>query len=269
MSLFQCPVCKKQLVLQNKSYVCETGHQFDMAKAGYVNLLQSQSSKSKQHGDDAKMIQARTQFLNDGYYDIFREALKDIVTKYSANSLADVGCGEGWYAEPLLQQEKTIYGIDISKQAVTSAAKRNKNMKLAVASTAKLPLMDSAFDLAYSIFAPFSSDEVYRVLKNDGHFVVVFPLEKHLWGLKSILYDKPYENEVVLPTYEGFELETLIRVEHTIHLTGQTTINNLLAMTPYYHRTPKHAIATLEALETLSTPIQFGFAIYKKKCDVA
>ena len=47
---FICPVCKKPLVKNEKSYICESGHNFDIAKSGYVNLLTGSSRKN--HGDN-------------------------------------------------------------------------------------------------------------------------------------------------------------------------------------------------------------------------
>ena len=34
-----CPVCGKPLKKTEKSFICEKGHVFDIAKEGYVNLL--------------------------------------------------------------------------------------------------------------------------------------------------------------------------------------------------------------------------------------
>lgn len=33
-----CPVCKKKLIKENKTFRCENNHSFDCAKQGYVNL---------------------------------------------------------------------------------------------------------------------------------------------------------------------------------------------------------------------------------------
>ena len=54
-----CPVCKKKLIKENKTFRCENNHSFDCAKQGYVNLSRKQT---KNHGDNALMVKARTNF---------------------------------------------------------------------------------------------------------------------------------------------------------------------------------------------------------------
>ena len=53
-----CPICKKSLRLNNKSYRCESNHSFDQAKEGYVNLLPVQHKHSKDPGDKKAMVNA-------------------------------------------------------------------------------------------------------------------------------------------------------------------------------------------------------------------
>lgn len=82
---FCCPVCKEELKLDGRTYRCINNHCFDCAKQGYVNLLQSNKSKSKRHGDDKLMIEARTEFLNTDSYkplcDLMCELLQNIFRK--------------------------------------------------------------------------------------------------------------------------------------------------------------------------------------------
>ena len=79
MEIWKCPVCGKQLLKEDRCYKCSESHQFDIAKQGYINLLQSQVSKSKQHGDEKEMVRARQEFLEKGYYGIFRETLGNLL----------------------------------------------------------------------------------------------------------------------------------------------------------------------------------------------
>ena len=58
-----CPVCGGELVGNERSYCCEKGHSYDVAKQNYVNLLMSNKSSSKRHGDDKLMVKARKDFL--------------------------------------------------------------------------------------------------------------------------------------------------------------------------------------------------------------
>ena len=51
-----CPVCGKPLKKTEKSFICEKGHVFDIAKEGYVNLLTGNRAGG---GDKAKLSRRR------------------------------------------------------------------------------------------------------------------------------------------------------------------------------------------------------------------
>ncbi|MFR4034289.1 MAG: putative RNA methyltransferase [Oscillospiraceae bacterium] len=63
-----CPVCGGRLAREKTVWRCESRHSFDVARSGYVNLLPP-SASGKRHGDDKRMVAARTAFLSRGYYD--------------------------------------------------------------------------------------------------------------------------------------------------------------------------------------------------------
>lgn len=269
---FKCPVCTSPLVAEGKTLKCENNHCFDVAKQGYVNLLQSQKSSKKRHGDDALMVKSRQDFLEKGYYTCLCEGIKSAVSRYVGDSatLADLGCGECWYtqrlADFLCEQGRSVEvcGIDISKQALIFAARRCPSFHLAVASTADLPLTDDSCDVVLSVFAPCSAAEIHRVLNADGVWVKAFPLERHLMGLKSVIYEKPYENTVKSAVPEGFEQVDLIEICEQITLTSSEDIMNLFRMTPYYYKTGIVDQQKLESLQTLTTELEFGVSVYKK-----
>ena len=73
MSGFICPVCGGRLADCGTLLRCEGNHCFDKSKFGYVNLLLSQSSGAKRHGDDRVMVRSRRDFLNAGYYSFLRD----------------------------------------------------------------------------------------------------------------------------------------------------------------------------------------------------
>ena len=269
---FRCPVCTQVLSLQEKTYRCINNHCFDKAKQGYVNLLQSQKSSKKRHGDDTLMVKARQDFLEKGYYKNLCDELVKAVDKTAVRDtvLVDLGCGECWYTvqiyESLMKNGKNpaVFGIDISKQAVIAGAKRCKELKLAVASTADIPLPDGSCDIVLCVFAPYAEGEVLRVLKKGGVFIKAFPLENHLMGLKKAIYDKPYKNEVNEATPEGFERIGFTETYNTISLETNEDIINLFKMTPYYYKTGRTDQMKLEQLSFLETETEFGIVTYKK-----
>ena len=122
MSSFICPVCKGALALTEKTFKCPSNHCFDVSKFGYVNLLMSQQSSLKRHGDDALMVKARREFLGKGYYSQLREGLCNSIKNVLPSNpvIIDVGCGEGYYTSEIAQcNNPSVFGIDISKDALS------------------------------------------------------------------------------------------------------------------------------------------------------
>ena len=64
MSVWKCPVCGSFMQHRGKSWSCAQGHNFDMAKSGYVNLLPVNRKHAKNPGDNAVMMRARKNFLD-------------------------------------------------------------------------------------------------------------------------------------------------------------------------------------------------------------
>lgn len=269
---FKCPVCSELLEADGKNLRCKNNHCFDVAKQGYVNLLQSQKSSKKRHGDDSLMVKARQDFLEKGYYTPLCDGITEMLKKYGKSEmiLADLGCGECWYTSRILDSleadgvECETCGIDISKQALISGAKRCGKLNLAVASTSDLPLADKSCDAVISIFAPCSENEIYRVLKDDGVWIKAFPLERHLMGLKSVIYDEPYENKVSRDAPNGFSVSDSSEIKYNISLENSEDIINLFKMTPYYYKTGINDQNKIFEKNTLKTEIEFGIFAYKK-----
>ena len=69
-----CPVCGAPLRREDRAWRCENRHCFDVARSGYVNLLPP-SPAGRRHGDDRRMVDARTAFLSRGYYAHLEQAV--------------------------------------------------------------------------------------------------------------------------------------------------------------------------------------------------
>jgi len=272
-----CPVCHKPLLKKEKSLTCENYHSFDIAGKGYVNLLLSQDKNSKDPGDNKDMAKARKRFLDKGYYNLLADRLCDlfsqrfILRRDDNPVLLDAGCGDGYYTDCISKSllkasiDCSIYGIDISKEAIRLAAGRNKEISFIVASLFKIPLMTEKIDYILNAFAPSNDAEFNRVLKKDGFLVTVIPGKRHLYELKSVLYEKPYENDEKGPVLPSFSLSEQIRINGFIELDCHEDIADLLTMTPYYWRTPKEGIERLNRLDKLGTEIEFIIGIHKKQ----
>ncbi len=255
--LLKCPICNEPLHKENKIAKCQNNHSFDYAKSGYLNLLLKQS---KDHGDNAAMVKARSAFLQSESYSFLKQALVDIVNDLKPDVFVDLGCGEGYYTKALVANEK--YGFDVSKDAIKHASKFDKTTNYTIASIFHLPLNDASCDVCMTCFAPFAKDEIERILKDNGSFLYVLPGPKHLYELKQELYETPYKNDVQ-PLDTNLKLVASKTIEQTLHL-DHTQLMNLFEMTPYAYHTPKQSIEHLNQLDHLTVTAQFVVQFYKK-----
>ncbi len=272
MSLFLCPVCGKPLVREEKRYVCENNHSFDLAAAGYTHLLPANRMHSKAPGDDRGMAAARNRFLSGNYYLPLERELERLAVELTGAHprVLDSGCGEGFYTAGVYQalkaagKEPRMAGIDISKFSLRWAAKREKEVEFAVASAYRLPVADGSIDLLLNCFSPLGLEEFRRVLKPGGCFLYVVPSAEHLWELKEVLYEKPYPNEEKETPYDGFAYVEIRHIREKIRLRSPQDIQDLFQMTPYYWKTPREGAERLRRLETLDVRIAFDIHVFRK-----
>lgn len=279
-AILACPVCGGRLFRQTTALRCAAGHSHDLSGKGHANLLPG--SHRGGSGDSADMVRARRRFLGAGWYGMLRDALCDevrTIADLSGPSPAwlDCGCGEGWYTcamdEALRQArpEGRTWGTDISKDAVRLAAGRSRNAFFFVSSVFRLPVLDQSLDAVSVIFAPLAADEIRRVLKPGGRLVLVTPGPKHLQSLKEILYATVIDNPPSQEEIEGFrrvsvrEIRDSIRVSGIDRETGTPQVVDLLAMTPYYWRTPAEGVERLKKETTLETRVEFDVTVWEKR----
>ena len=232
-SILKCPVCNLCLKKHEKQYICINNHSYDIASKGYINLLLANQKNTKEPGDSKEMMEGRRDFLNKGYYHTFSEKLNEvIISNISGNNIniLDAGCGEGYFLwrlkEAIYKKESNItenkkfnfFGVDISKAAVTYAAKRDKKINFIVGSNFNLPIMPNTIDIIIRNFAPSDEVELKRVLKDNGKLIVVTPGIQHLYGLKEILYVNARKHEEKEITFEGFKLIEHTEVKYDIHV---------------------------------------------------
>ena len=271
MLRLRCPVCGAVLWENEKGCFCPKGHSYDRAKQNYVNLLMSNKKSDKRHGDDKLMVKARTDFLDKGYYKCLQSALCNAAVKHCGDyvNFLDVGCGEGYYTSAVKAalesegRECDALGLDISKEALIAANKRDKSLRLVVGSSYGLPVLDESCDLVLNVFAPLDDAEVLRALRPGGIVMKAVPEKGHLMGLKRAVYDVPYENPEAEYAPAGFECVEIIDVPDEITLFGEDIIN-LFKMTPYYYKTGREDQMKLENLESLTTELEFKVFVLKK-----
>ncbi len=272
LGALRCPVCgaaMRQDASGAGHLLCcgAKTHCFDMAKSGYVHLAPRHSGG----GDSREAVRARTAFLSAGYYGAAADALCKLLARHVSTGLVvDAGCGEGYYTNRIARMiGYTVCGFDLSRDAVDAAAKaarREQNgARYAVASVFELPLMDEHADAVVNIFAPCAEGEFCRVLKKGGVLLLMGAGERHLLGLKRALYDQTYENAERADLPHNMRLVEQLTVRDEITVQGSEQIGHLFSMTPYYWRTSPTDRQKLDALDTLTTEIEFDLRVYVKE----
>ena len=228
---FRCPHCGLPLDEAERTWSCPSGHQFDRAREGYVNLLPGGRLPGGASGDSDEMVRARREVFDAGCYEPIIAAVAGAVQRLGAASVLDAGCGEGTYLARACAAGADGCGIDVSKAAVRRAARRHGRQRWAVASSYRLPFADGVFDAVVSVFSPRPWAEFRRVLAPGGAAVVVTPGPGHLRGLAEMLYAeaRPHEHDADAPPADSVE-----RVRFTVDLHGPALRRSLLEMTPYW-----------------------------------
>lgn len=256
-TLYACPVCQAPLNSFQKQLNCANGHSFDIHKKGYVNLLLAHRKRSKAPGDDAQMVASRRRFLRQGHYQPLATRIAELCQAHLPQQamIWDAGCGEGYYTNQIAGHcpGASLYGLDISKPAIT-AASQDKSINWCVASSTHPPYQDAAFDGIVSVFSRVDSEPFHRVLKPGGQVLMAAPDFDHLHALRSVIYDdvRPYDTSKHRSYLDArFSLVSEERLEVPLLLPDAQAIRDLLGMTPHAHRLSPAVQSRIETLEQL------------------
>lgn len=236
-----CPVrgCGAPLERRDRSWSCEHGHLFDVARSGYCNLLQPQDRKSKNPGDPRESALARRRFLDAGHGDFLLRALLEEIDGLALPvrpAVLDVGCGEGYYLGSLARErEMEAHGVDLSVPAVELAARRWPGVSWWIVNADRaLPFADGSFDLALSIAGRRPAAELRRVLAPDGRLLVVVPAEDDLIELREAVLGEGKLRDrlerVTAELEESFEPEGSRTARHRAMLEAEA-VRDVLAST--------------------------------------
>ncbi len=275
-SLLRCPVCRQHLESLSKGARCESGHSFDRARQGYLNLLPVQHKRSANPGDNPEMVQARNRFLDTGHYQIpvkrLEQAARDFLSPSQPAVVVDAGCGEGYYTARLAHALPLadITGFDISRPAVQACCRRMKSIQWLVASVADIPLADSSADIIISVFSRIDWKEFGRILKPGGRVLILGPGPQHLLELRQQIYNevRPYQEDKLLSQLPAeFQLHKQDKVTDIMELESSQTIQDLLAMTPHYWHIKPAQREQLQQLQQLTCRIDMRLYVIEYQPD--
>ena len=110
---------------------------------------------------------------------------------------------------------------------------------------------------------PVAEEEFLRVLKPGGVLVLAGAGPRHLFSLKQVLYDTPYENDARadLPQKMSLLESECLRFDMSLNA---RSLQDLFSMTPYFYRTSLEGKQRLAALEALEVNAEVEFAVYQK-----
>ena len=259
-SVLSCTVrgCALPLRRRDRSWVCDAGHSFDIARRGYVNLLQPQDRRSRVAGDSKAAIDARAALLDAG---VGRTLLDALVARVAVLDLGDapvvvdLGCGSGEGLAAIAgQRPGTGIGIDLSTAAAEQAARRFPDLTWVVANAdRRLPLLDASVDLVVSIHGRRNPGETARVLRPGGHLLIAVPAADDLIELRELVQGQRVEQDraeaVLAEQGPRFELIARSVTRETVEL-ERTSLLDLLRGT--YRGVRRAAADRAAALERMS-----------------
>ena len=187
LDLLACPRCGSGLDLvaagAGRALACASGHSFDVARQGYVNLL---GGPEPGNADTPAMLAARERVHASG---LFEPVAAEVVAQLVGRPrVLEVGAGTAYYLARAIGDDDAGVGIalDVSKAAARVAARADRRIAAVVADVwSALPVADHCLDAVLCVFAPRNLAEFARVLRPDGRLVVVTPRPEHLAGLRD------------------------------------------------------------------------------------
>lgn len=273
-----CPLDGAPFGAYSKTLRCPNGHSFDEARQGYVHLLPVQHKKSREPGDSPAMVEARTRFLDAGFYRPISDRLNTLALKHLPTvehlCVVDAGCGEGYYLVNFLAallerggaNSATLIGLDIAKPAVHAATRRNKQITWLVASNRNPAVVPNSVDMIFCMFG-FPDFAAFRhILKPGGIVVLVEAGSEHLLELREIIY--PEVRKSPPPSLEkaeqqGFSLEEMSELRFHTDALNREQIADLLVMTPHLYRATREGKEAAAKLESIRLTVDVLFRVLK------
>ena len=271
MTPFICPLCQSHFTQNNNTQICKNNHHFDIAKEGYLNLLPVNAKNSKNPGDNKEMMMARRAFLDSDGYLPLAEQLSLLVNKLMIDTpnptMLDLGCGEGYYTHLLsenLPESAIIHALDISKVAIRYASKRYKKINFCVASAYDVPLADDSLNALIRIYAPSLESELQRLIKTNGYLITVTPAPRHLFELRTKIYEKVNEHISENDAPAGFIKVEQVNLNYSLNITNAQILKDLIQMTPFAWKFTPQKMQDLLDEKQWEIECDFNIEVYQK-----
>jgi 23S rRNA (guanine745-N1)-methyltransferase len=227
-----CPVrnCRLPLARDGRRLLCERGHSFDVARSGYINLLQPQDRRSNQPGDTVAAVRARRRLHDRGVSAPLLDAIAETLAASGDDVVLDAGCGDGFYLGSLACRTGcSAHGVDISVPAIEAAARRYPECEWMVANADRfIPYADRFFSIVMSITARMNPGGFRRVLRDGGRLLIALPAPDDLIELRGSGHDRTART--IQEFAPGFALADRQRVTTTADLDAAGVQDVLLSI---------------------------------------
>lgn len=279
-----CPLCGEGLKPVERRWICSSNHSFDSARQGYVNLLPVQHKKSRDPGDSKAMVSARQAFLNAGFYEPIASSVCRLVEAQLQDApperpprILDAGCGEGYYLDYLAgalfgsESEARLplaaVGLDISKDAILAASRRNREIQWIVGTNVHPPILPESVDCLLCLFGFPSFRHFHGLLHKNGRVILADPGPEHLIELRELIYPEVKRSPVSDLTGVdalGLRLSQSESLSYQTDALNRQQIQDLLAMTPHLYRASHDGKLAAARLETLSLTVDVAFRVLER-----
>jgi 23S rRNA (guanine745-N1)-methyltransferase len=239
-----CPVCAEPMTRVGPALHCLQGHHHDIGRDGTLTLAAAGANLTT--GDTAAMVADRAAFFDAGHYDALIAAIcaadRPLLPVERPAVVVDAGAGTGHLLAAVVAPADGAVGLalDSSKPAVRCAARRSARVAgIACDLWSRWPVRPAAADVVLSVFAPRAHDEVLRVLRPGGAWIVALPSgREHLGELRDAIpmlgIPDGKADAVAASLPEGLRVRTMQRLQTSVHLTP-VDITRLVRMGPNRH----------------------------------
>jgi len=251
--------CGRPLTRDGTRVACAAGHAFDVARSGYLSLMQPQDRRSRAPGDSKESVAARARLLEAGVGRAAIDAIVAAAPKDTPRPVAvDLGCGSGELLGALAASRDLCgIGIDLATTAVERAARRYPALTwIAANADRRLPLLDASVHLVVSLNGRRNPDECARVLVPGGALIVGVPAADDLIELRAEVQGEGVAREradaVVAAHAAPFDLVERFTVRER-HRLDAAALRDLLRGT--YRGARTSALERVEALDALEVTL--------------
>ena len=242
--------CRLPLAREERRLSCPRGHSFDVARSGYVNLLQPNERRSRQPGDTAEAVAARRRLHDLGVTAPLLRAIGEMLAASPDDIVFDAGCGDGFYLGTLATETGfEAHGLDIAIPAVDAAARRYPACEWIVANADRfVPYSDASFSVVMSVTARMNATEFRRVLRDGGRLLVALPAPGDLIELRGSGRDRVAG---AVETFSQFKLVDQKQVTTAADLDAETVRDVLVSIYRPLRSTPVEAMRVTFSLDLL------------------